>query len=72
MDECPTCHRPYGEAYIPPEPPLGTWVRDRFGCLSYHQVPHGWGEPGISPLGEWEAMWKARGPLVECATWGQD
>lgn len=56
----------------PPEPPVGTWVRDRFGGLSYHQTSAGWGEPGIMPFGRWAAMWEARGPLVECGPWGAD
>lgn len=60
---------------IPPEPPVGTWVKDRFGATSQrrtYQGLTGWGEPGIMPFGEWKAMWKARGPLVECGPWGRD
>lgn len=53
----------------PPEPPVGTWVRDRHGGLSMRQEG-GWGEPGIMPFGKWEAMWEARGPYVVCGPWG--
>ena len=51
------------------EPPVGTWVRDRFGGVSMRQA-EGWGEPGMEPFGKWEAMWDARGPFTECGRWG--
>lgn len=54
---------------VPPEPPVGTWVRDRHGGLSMRQQD-GWGEPGIMPFGKWEAMWQARGPYEVCGPWG--
>lgn len=51
---------------------MGTWVRDRFGGTSKHQKGGGWAEPGFMPFGKWEAMWEARGPLVECEPWAQN
>lgn len=53
----------------PPEPREGTWVIDRFGSVSVRRG-EGWGEPGMMPFGKWEAMWEARGPLLECGEWG--
>jgi hypothetical protein len=70
-DRCPTCGTPKGQMPVPPEPPVGTWVRDRFGGTSFHQQGGGWGDPGTMPFGKWEAMWLARGPLVECGPWGR-
>lgn len=55
---------------VPPEPPIGTWVKDRFGAASHRGNNGYWGEPGFYYLASWEPMWKARGPLVECAPWG--
>lgn len=69
--KCPTCGRDGYPGGAPPEPPVGTWVRDRFGGISYRQR-EGWGQPGIMPFGIWEAMWEARGPLIECGPWGND
>jgi hypothetical protein len=57
---------------VPPEPPVGTWVKDRNGSASMHHNGGGWAEPGFMPFGKWEAMWHARGPLVECGEWGRD
>jgi hypothetical protein len=54
-----------------PEPPVGTWMRDRFGGSTQRQA-EGWGQPGMMPFGKWEAMWEARGPYVECGPWGRD
>lgn len=73
-DHCPTCGQRTENApgACPPEPPVGTWVRDRFGSLSVRQKGGGWGAPGIMPFGVWEAMWAARGPLVECGPYGAD
>jgi hypothetical protein len=67
--KCPSCGRDYWTP-VPPEPPVGTWMRDRFGGITYHQ-PAGWGEAGVLPLGQWDAMWAARGPYVECEPWGR-
>lgn len=56
---------------IPPEPPVGTWVMDRWGAVHYHKKG-GWSPAptGFDNFGVWEAMWKGRGPLVECSPWG--
>lgn len=51
------------------EPPIGTWVRDRFGGTSMRQGD-GWGNPGVMPFGRWQAMWDARGPYEICGPWG--
>lgn len=53
----------------PPEPPDGTWVKDRHGGV-HHRKGDGWGQPGCYYFGRWAAMWEARGPLVECGPWG--
>lgn len=68
---CPTCGAAW-TGYPPPEPPVGTWVKDRHGGTSYRQAGGGWGQPGVMPFGRWEAMWEARGPLVACGPWGAD
>ena len=65
MTACPTCGPP-------PEPPIGTWVRDRFGATTKRHENGRWSPPGFIPIAEWEAMWEARGPLVECGPWGAD
>lgn len=53
------------------EPPVGTWVKDRFGATHYRRHD-GWAAAptGFYAGGVWEMMWEARGPLVECAPWG--
>ena len=64
----------------PPEPPVGTWVKDRHGGTSQRRQwtvengvqRTGWGQPGFEPFGKWRDMWAARGPLVECGPWGED
>lgn len=66
---CPTCGQVMG-GMVPPEPPVGTWVRDRFGGSTQRQSA-GWGQPGMMPFGKWEAMRSHRGPLVECGPWGR-
>jgi hypothetical protein len=68
MTACPTCG---GFIVVPPEPPVGTWVKDRHGTVS-QRYEDGWGEPGFYHFGKWEAMWVGRGPLVECAPWGHE
>jgi hypothetical protein len=71
-----TCefHRPVPEC--PPEPPVGTWMKDRFGAAHQRRIDcdgnDGWGEPGFYSFGKWTLMWEARGPLVECGPWGAD
>jgi hypothetical protein len=62
---CPNCDL----TPAPPEPPIGTWVRDRWGGVTKRH-DDGWGTPGSLYLGRWEEMWNARGPLVPCLPWG--
>ena len=57
---------------IAPEPPVGTWVRDRYGGVAQRQPSGGWATPGTEPFGRWADMWAARGPLVPCGPWGTD
>lgn len=63
---------------IPAEPPVGTWVRDRFGATHVRIKDAdrriGWAcsPTGYYAFGKWEAMWEGRGPLVECAPWGRE
>lgn len=54
------------------EPPVGTWVIDRFGATHYRVKAGGWSSAptGFYAFGKWEAMWEHRGPLVECGPWG--
>lgn len=53
----------------PPEPPRGTWIRDKYGALSVRIIDSdkrdGWApaEHGFYATGRWDAMWRARGPL---------
>lgn len=59
----------------PPEPPIGTWVRDRHGAATKRFTldgQTGWAPPGCLPLAKWAPMWEARGPLVKCGPWGAD
>ena len=67
MNHCPTC-----QCVPPPEPPVGTWVRDRFGGTTMRHPNGGWAPPGFLPAARWEAMWEGRGPLVECGPYGGD
>lgn len=55
----------------PPEPPVGTWVKDRFGATSV-RIKDGWAASptGFYGGGIWECMWEARGPLEVCGPWG--
>lgn len=63
---CPKC----GYTSPPPEPPVGTWVKDKYGATHEH-AKDGWrAGPGFMAAGKWEAMWNARGPLVECGAYG--
>jgi hypothetical protein len=71
---CPTCGAERSQA-APPEPPIGTWVKDRHGAVSLrHTVGDvtGWAPRGAMPYARWEAMWEARGPLTVCGPWGAD
>lgn len=65
---CPNCGQRV--SIPPPEPPVGTWMRDKHGGLSLRYA-EGWGLPGFMPFGKWEAMWASRGPYVECGPWGE-
>jgi hypothetical protein len=68
---CPNCGFHREPVPCPPEPPVGTWVRDRFGAVHQRQA-EGWGDPGSQPFGHWAPMWEARGPLAECGPWGAE
>lgn len=63
MPRCPTCGSERTD--IPPEPPVGTIVRDRDGAL-HRRYDEGWGWPygGCYPMGKWIPIWERRGPLV--------
>ena len=69
---CPVCKQK--TLFVPPEPPLGTWVKDRFGCTAVRMFDcdgrEGWSQPGFYALASWPSFWKARGPLKECGPWG--
>ena len=71
MNACPNC----GFAPTPPpEPSLGTWMRDQHGEVLQRRIDadgnDGWGTPGFSSGEVWEAHWAAHGPLIECGPWG--
>lgn len=70
---CPTCHQEVPALTIPVEPPVGTWVKDRHGAASVRNKD-GWAPAltGFYGGGRWEAMWEARGPLVECGPYGRE
>jgi hypothetical protein len=73
MTRCHVCGTE--AATIPPEPPIGTWVKDRHGGVSQRRIDSdgndGWGMPGFYSFGKWDRMWTARGPLTECEPWGK-
>lgn len=69
MTVCDKCGQHVLAEHVPPEPPVGTWMKDRYGAVTYHQTG-GWAQPGFMPLGVWPKMWEARGPYVECGPWG--
>lgn len=69
MSTCPTCGRAGYPGPVPAEPPVGTWVRDRYGALSMRKEA-GWAAVGCEPFGLWSAMWQARGPYEICGPWG--
>ena len=61
----------------PPEPPVGTWVKDRHGAASLRHIDSegndGWAPaPNFMALAQWKAMWKKRGPLTECGPYGTE
>jgi hypothetical protein len=55
------------------EPAIGTWVKDKHGA-AHIRIEGGWAPAphGFYPGGQWQAMWDARGPLVECGPYGFD
>jgi hypothetical protein len=57
---------------VPPEPPIGSWVKDRYGGISHRGENGSWGQPGMYYLASWVPMWNARGPLVPCGPWGNE
>ena len=74
MTACGYCgHDPAGTAgSCPPEPPVGTWVKDRHGGSTMRHRGGGWAPMGCEPYGVWNQMWAARGPLVVCGPFGAD
>jgi hypothetical protein len=69
---CPNC----GHELVPPEPPLGSWVRDRHGAVVTRHIDQdgndGWSPgPGFLALAKWRSMWRARGPLTPCGPYGE-
>jgi len=75
MTVCPACghaFHPKACLPVPAEPPVGTWMRDRFGGVTRRHASGGWAPPGCEPFGRWDAMWEARGPYVECGPWGAE
>lgn len=74
MDKCPNCGYEIPPE-CPPEPPVGTWVKDRQGSVSVRRVSggiDGWAPPNMMPFGKWQAMWNAHGPLVVCGPYGAE
>lgn len=76
--QCPYCQCGSETAAMPPEPPVGAWVRalkPKSGAsavfVDFHQE-EGWGQPGTMPCGVWAAMWEEWGPLEVCGPWGRD
>lgn len=86
MSACPQCgyddpvYRPdEGRAAgsPPPEPPVGSWVKDRHGAAMLRHIDSdgndGWAPaPNFMALANWRAMWERRGPLVPCGPYGRD
>jgi len=77
MYTCPSCGHRFEAVQVPPEPPVGTWIKDRHGGVTYRQHDGsngegGWAPPGFMPFASWAAMWAAHGPLVECGPWGRE
>lgn len=73
MALCPKCGTVVPvECTVPPEPPVDTWVKDRYGAVHHRGRGGQWGVPGMMYFGSWEAMWHARGPLIECGPWGRE
>lgn len=72
MQTCPTCGNPQYPGPTPPEPRIGTYIRDRFGGVALRHKNGNWAPSGCMPLALWDPMWAARGPLVECQANGDD
>lgn len=70
MSTCPHCGAELAPTPIPPEPPIGTWVKDRHGGVTQRHPNGDWAPRGCLPYAKWEPMWLARGPLIECGPWG--
>lgn len=69
---CPTCGQDY-PGPCPPEPPVGTWVKDKHGTTHVRTGDRWAPAPtGFFALGVWSAIWEASGPLVICAPWGRE
>lgn len=81
MTVCPSCghaFHPQACLPVPTEPPVGTWVKDRFGGTHVRIEDSdgniGWSASptGFYAFGKWAPMWESRGPLVECGPWGAE
>jgi hypothetical protein len=76
---CPCCgHLHPATPWAPPEPPIGTWVKDKQDAAHVRikdvDGRVGWASSVGSTyaFGKWEAMWEARGPLTVCGPYGAD
>ena len=66
MKHCETCTC---SGPVPPEPPIGTVIVDKYGGKA-RRFPNGnWGESGLIPLALWIPMWESRGPLTIIGTY---
>jgi hypothetical protein len=77
MSRCPACHAALPShscpGSVPPEPPIGTWMKDRYGGASVRNAD-GWAPAtfGFYGTGKWESMWAHRGPYVPCGPYGRE
>lgn len=69
-EEGPDMAETYDPKNPPPEPPIGTWVKDKYGGTTKRHPGGGWGPPAFFPAARWAPMWAARGPLTICGPWG--
>jgi hypothetical protein len=60
---CPNCGFDL-VVQVPPQPPIGTTVRDKTGALITRAKDGHWGESGMVPLASWEPLYRKWGPLV--------
>lgn len=73
MTTCRLCGSDLADRPIPPPPPIGRWVKDRYGAAHIRTPDGNWASaPSREGFGKWEAMWEARGPLTECGPWGRE